>query len=204
MTLSDLRAIIISFGLLILSITVHEFAHSLAALRLGDPTARSEGRLSLNPFAHIDPFWTVLFPLMLFISTGGRFMFGAARPVPINYGMFRAPRIALVVVGASGPLANFCLAFIVSLLLRIGIPAAPLLTELAVINIMLGVFNLIPIPPLDGSRVVMGLLPPGAARRYAAVERFGFLIVMLCLYAGLFDFFLYPLMNLIVHALRIG
>ena len=152
----------ISFALLLIAMTVHEFAHGLAAYKLGDSTARLSGRLTLNPLAHIDPFWTILLPLVLFLSTAGHFVFGAAKPVPINYWALKNPKRDIIWIGLSGPLANLILAFIIAQILKfIPLPgiAAYLFSNLLMINVVLAVFNLIPIPPLDGSRVLMGLLP---------------------------------------------
>ena len=102
------------FGLLFIAITVHEFAHGWMAYKLGDSTASLSGRLTLNPLAHIDPFWTILLPLVLFLSTAGHFVFGAAKPVPINYWSLKNPKRDMIWIGLAGPLANFILAFIIA------------------------------------------------------------------------------------------
>ncbi|MFC1592934.1 site-2 protease family protein, partial [Candidatus Omnitrophota bacterium] len=162
----DLFRLLISFGLLLMAMSVHEFAHGWVAFKLGDNTAKSMGRLTLNPLAHIDPFGTIILPVLIFISSGGRFIFGSAKPVPINYLALKNPKTDMIWIGLSGPLANIFLA----ILLSIALPLVPVLSILSfvfktliVINIVLGVFNLIPIPPLDGSRVAIGLLPRNLA-----------------------------------------
>src|SRR3989338_4073787 len=110
----NLLLLLVYFGLLIVAMSVHEFSHALVAYKLGDTTAKYSGRLTLNPLAHIDPVWTFLFPLFLFISTQGRFIFGAAKPVPINFWALRNPKRDVIWVGLSGPLANFILALLTS------------------------------------------------------------------------------------------
>ena len=145
--------LILSFGLLLIAMTVHEFSHAFSAYLLGDKTAKSAGRLTLNPLAHIDPVWTLLIPGMLYISSGGKFIFGSAKPVPVNYWALRDPKKDMFWVGISGPLSNIIFAFLLSLLLRF-LPLPPglifIFSQLILIDLVLGVFNLMPIPPLDG------------------------------------------------------
>ncbi len=203
----NLFSFIISFGLLIVAMTVHEFSHGWVAYRLGDPTAKYSGRLTLNPLAHIDPVGTILLPLLLFITTRGHFVFGAAKPVPIDYRSLRNPKTDIIWIGFAGPLANFIFAALLSLVFKI-IPL-PLTLEFIVknlifINIVLGVFNLVPIPPLDGSRIVTGLLPRDLAYRYASIEPYGFLIIVLLIGLGIFDLFIWPLVSLILALLGMG
>ena len=186
----------------VVAITLHEAAHGYAALALGDDTARRAGRLSLNPAAHFDRVGSFLLPGFLILSqlaTIGRvaFVFGWAKPVPVAFDRFVHPRQAMMLVAAAGPGMNFLLAWIGAMALR----AVPLLPaggqQLGVLfafrfiaaNLLLGLFNLLPIPPLDGGRIVVGLLPPALARRWARLERAGILLVLL------FVFILPPLLR---------
>ena len=202
----NIAALLISFAMLIVAMTIHEFAHGWTAYKLGDPTAKYSGRLTLNPLAHIDPIGTVLLPLMLFISTGGRFIFGAAKPVPINFWALKNPKRDFMLVGVSGPAANIILAIAVAIVLRfipLPIVIAVILRQLAIINVILGVFNLIPIPPLDGSRIVMGMLPPQLAAKYERIEPYGFFIILALLALGLLNILVWPIVNLVLGILGI-
>lgn len=203
---SSIIGFLISFSFLIVAMSVHEFAHGWVAYKLGDPTAKYSGRLTLNPLAHIDPVWTLLLPLFLFIASRGHFVFGAAKPVPINYWALRNPKRDIIWVGSSGPLANFILAFFLGLIARL-IPLSPtvnyIIANLIFINILLGVFNLLPIPPLDGSRILMGLLPSELSSKYAMIEPYGFIIVMLMVWSGLFDFIIWPLVRVMFALLTL-
>lgn len=203
----DIIGLLISFGLLLIAMVVHEFSHGWVAYKLGDPTAKYSGRLTLNPLAHIDPIGTVLLPLLLYLSTNGQFVFGAAKPVPINYQALKNPKRDIIWIGASGPAANFILAFLCSLFLRFLAPPVLihyLLQSLIVINVVLGVFNLIPIPPLDGSRIVMGLLPGSLAYRYALIEPFGFFIIMALIWFRLLDFFVWPAVRMVLSFMGVS
>jgi Zn-dependent protease len=180
---------------IVLAITLHEAAHGYAALAMGDDTAKKAGRLSLNPLRHIDRVGTVLLPgfLLIFqLLTIHRvmFMFGWAKPVPVAAWRFRHPRQGMMVVAAAGPAMNFFLAWLAAILLhvsgyrledRIGLTAQFIL-DFIVINLVLGLFNLLPIPPLDGGRIMVGLLPLRLAQSWARLERFGIVLVLLIIF----------------------
>ncbi|MEI7751382.1 MAG: site-2 protease family protein [Candidatus Omnitrophota bacterium] len=162
--------------ILLVAMTVHEVSHGFIAHWLGDDTAKRAGRLTLNPLRHIDPFWTVLLPAILYFTTGGRFMIGMAKPVPVNFSKLRNPRRDMMLVALAGPVSNIAMAAVLAFFFKIN--HNPLLLYGIYLNLGLGVFNLIPIPPLDGSRLVGGLLPVSWASAYFQVERFGFIVIL--------------------------
>lgn len=182
--------ILIQLLALFMAIVPHEVAHGYVAWKLGDPTARRANRLTLNPLAHIDLVGSIILPGMLMIMHSP-VLFGWAKPVPFNPWYFRNPRQGIMLVGAAGPIVNFAMAILSALLVRVLGAVGGLLTlflaDLCVINIILGVFNLIPIPPLDGSRVLMGLMPEEWTRPYLRLEKFGFIIIFGLLYLGVLD-----------------
>ncbi len=199
------------------AVAFHEMAHGYVAYRLGDDTAARMGRLTLNPLAHIDLFGTVLLPLLLLLF-GAPFLFGYAKPVPVNFSNLRRPRQDMVLVAVAGPLTNLLLATVSALVLRailafaVSASASGLLLDNLIVvaqmaknsvmmNIGLAVFNLLPIPPLDGGRVATGLLPYAPARFLASLEPFGIMIVMLLLMAGAIDNILGPVAYLLMDFL---
>lgn len=186
---------------LIFAITVHEAAHGYVADRLGDKTARMLGRITLNPLKHIDWLGTVILPLGMFALTG--FMFGWAKPVPVDTRNLRQPRRDMAIVAVAGPLANLVMAVAWGLLILIAAAmlqsyawfAAPLIWMGAggvFFNVILLVLNLIPLPPLDGGRVMVGLLPPKAAYHYAKIEPYGIPILLVLLLTGVLGVFIWP------------
>jgi Zn-dependent protease len=187
--------------------TVHEFSHGWVAYKLGDNTAKYSGRLTLNPLAHIDPLWTFLLPLFLFISSNGQFVFGAAKPVPINYWALRNPKRDIVWIGASGPLANFIFAAILTILAKLmpfGGSIRFIMMHLIIINVVLGVFNLVPIPPLDGSRILMGLLPDNLSSKLSNIEPYAFIILIMLIWLGLFDRIVWPIVGFILKLIGLS
>jgi len=196
---------IIQLAILFLSIILHEIAHGYAAHRLGDPTARDANRLTLNPLAHVDLFGSILLPLML-VMTGSPVLLGWAKPVPFNPAYFRDYRRGTMLVGAAGPATNLLLAALTGILFRVfGPEPGSLLTLVLVnacaLNVLLAVFNLIPIPPLDGSRVLIGFMPQDWIPGYLFMERFGFVVIFGLLYLGLLDRILLPLEDALLRIL---
>ncbi len=195
----------------LLAIVLHEVAHGWVADKLGDSTARWMGRLTLNPIKHIDPIGTILIPLLLVVSGAG-FVFGYAKPVPINFRKLNNPKRDMVWVALAGPLTNLALAFISVGLLSITIhlptalnwfaePLAAMLQASIIINVVLFVVNLVPLPPLDGGRVAVGLLPNPLAYQLERVEPYGFFILVGLLMLGVFQSVLGPIIYGITKAL---
>ena len=198
--------LIIKLVVLIASIVFHEVAHGYAAYRLGDPTAKAANRLTLNPLAHIDLMGSILLPLIL-VMTHSPVLFGWAKPVPFNPGYFRNVKKGMMIVGAAGPAANLALAAIAAAVFRLFSPGGVIglfLVHACIINVVLAVFNLIPIPPLDGSRIVIGFLPSDLARSYLRLERFGFFIIFGLLWLGALDRVIWPLAGLLLRFLLQG
>ncbi|MGE5592415.1 MAG: site-2 protease family protein [Betaproteobacteria bacterium] len=189
----DLVSILVTLPVILLSLTVHEYAHAAAANALGDPTAKWQGRLTLNPLAHLDVFGT----LTLILTQ----RFGWARPVPVNPAYFKDWRRGMMLVGVAGPLANVAFAFLLALPLRLGIPMPLWLARLVisgiVINLGLAAFNLIPIPPLDGSRLLLGVLRGKNLYIYHQLESYGSFILLLLVFSGATRIIMGPIINLL-------
>lgn len=186
-----LIALIFQLVVLIFSAIIHEIAHGLMAERLGDPTARMMGRLTFNPIKHIDPFGSVLLPAALYFLSGGSFVFGWAKPVPYNPYNLKDPRIGAAKIAAAGPLSNLLIAIVFGILLRFFgaaglLPVAGLMSVIVYINVMLAIFNLVPLPPLDGSKVLLGILRGSQSNAIADfLERYGTILLILFLFWGI-------------------
>lgn len=183
---------------ILFAITIHEVAHGWVAAKLGDKTAWMLGRLTLNPFKHIDPIGTIVVPAFLYFTSG--FIFGWAKPVPINYNALRSPKYDMLWVAIAGPVSNFIMAFLWLLLLVFSINASiRFLIEMAqvgiYINLLLAVLNLLPLPPLDGGRVMSALLPNSLAYQYNQLEPFGLFILLGLLFLGVFQNLILPIVQ---------
>lgn len=188
----------------IFAITLHEAAHGYAARHFGDPTAYQAGRISLNPVRHIDPIGTLLIPAVVLFATGGNFAFGWAKPVPVNFGRLRHPKRDMLWVAAAGPGANLFMAVLWALLFKFvaimpisyfSEPAMRMARGGIIINIVLMVLNLVPLPPLDGGRIAVSLLPQRLAYQFARLEPYGMIILMVLLFTGLLGAVMAPVMR---------
>lgn len=208
MTLTPLQMLSVSILPIIFAVTVHEVAHGWVAKQLGDPTAERLGRLTLNPVKHIDPIGTVVVPLLLFLTT--HFMFGWARPVPITWENLRRPKRDVALVALAGPGANLLMAILWALVVRLSVDLPPSAAWAAVplsymgesgvlINVIFMVFNLFPIPPLDGGRVVAGLLPGRLSWHFSRIEPYGLFILLALIATGTLDRVLGPVEILAQH-----
>ena len=208
--LSLFQKIIISIIPILFAITVHEVAHGWVANKLGDPTAKMLGRLTLNPFKHIDPIGTILVPGVLLLVGG--FVFGWAKPVPITWQNLKHPTRDMALVAIAGPLSNLLMAIFWALLFHLALSLNPqpinyafallIMSQVGIIiNVVLLVLNLIPLPPLDGSRVMSSLLPPRMAYHYNLVEPYGFFILLGLLATGLLSTFMDPFIDFFINLL---
>ena len=188
------------------SLTVHEWAHAWTADRLGDPTARMLGRVSFNPIVHIDPIGTIVLPLLAAYTTG--FVFGWAKPVPVNISQLRQPKRDFMIVAAAGPASNLVMAAGAALVFRslggieaMGEPAMRVLYFFVSINVLLAVFNMLPVPPLDGGNVLSGLLPDSFAPLINGLRQFGFLILLALIVSGVLERVVRPVSDLLERVL---
>jgi len=203
MELTIIQKIVIFALPVIFAITVHEAAHGYAAKYFGDMTAFNAGRISLNPLKHIDPFGTILLPALT-IMLGG-ILFGWAKPVPVDFRRLRNPKKDMLWVAAAGPASNFVMAIFWALVMKFSVSAPEafvlplaLMAKAGVsINIVLMVLNLLPLPPLDGGRIAVSLLPLNLARPFAQIERYGFIILIVLLFTGVLGRVLDPLIGLV-------
>ncbi len=189
------------FVIFIFSIVIHEVAHAYAALLFGDTTARDEGRITFNPIPHIDLMWSIIIPLMTFFSSGGGVIFGGAKPVPVNQMRFYDRRLGMSLVSAAGPMSNFTLAFIaaaiLNTLINFGVFSSviiEILQSTVIINLVLAIFNLIPIPPLDGSKLLIYFLPPEYEYSLHRFEIVGFFLLIFLVWTHSFNLILEKIM----------
>lgn len=216
--MNNILTIAIQLLVILLALSVHESAHAWMAERFGDPTGRLQGRISLNPMAHIDPIGTVIFPVMLALM--GAPVFGWAKPVMVNPYNLRNPRKDGIYIAAAGPVSNIIMAIggivVFIILKQAGIVGSIyvtsrsaeaitiLLLNLILINLFLAIFNLLPIPPLDGSRILEGILEGEALRTFKKIEPYGFMILIAVIYLGIFDIVARPVINMVMKILFYG
>lgn len=202
---SLIQTLAISALAVIFAITLHEAAHGYAARHFGDPTAWQMGRISLNPLRHIDPVGTIVIPIAILLFSGGSFLFGYAKPVPVDFGRLRNPKQDMFWVAAAGPAANLFMALCWAFVLKLAwlmpsneftLPLSEMGKVGIVVNCVLMVLNLLPLPPLDGGRIAVSLLPHGLAWKFARIEPWGFPILLLLLFTGILGAVMNPLVML--------
>jgi Zn-dependent protease len=209
--MNDLIQTVAVYALPVLfAITLHEAAHAYAAKFFGDTTAYAQGRMSLNPIKHIDPFGTILIPIVLYFATNGSFLFGYAKPVPIDFGSLRNPKRDMAWVALAGPGSNFVMALlwlIFSIALAALHVSEPFFVQMAqagvLTNLVMLAFNLFPIPPLDGGRILTSILPRAYAYKFAQIEPYGFFIVMALVMLKVLYFWMLPVMMGAEHLLHL-
>lgn len=217
---SIVQKLIIAAIPILVAITFHEVAHGFVANKLGDPTAKMMGRLTLNPIAHIDPIGTIVVPVMLFILSNGAFIFGTAKPVPVNFYNLKRPRRDTALVSAAGPATNIMIAFIsilLYILIQVIFPPSSsstfnqkIMTPLVMMiqysisfNIFIAAFNLFPVPPLDGGRIATSLLPTKYAYHFSKLEPYGILIVLGLWFTGIAHYIIVPIQTFIEIIIQI-
>lgn len=184
-----------------MAVVLHEVSHGLVAYLLGDSTAKSEGRLSLNPVRHIDIFWTIILPVLLYFTTNGKLVFGMAKPVPVDFSRLRSPRRDTFLVAVAGPAMNLLIAAILSIIYFR--TASQFALYGAYLNIGLALFNLIPIPPMDGSRMAACFMPARAAYKFLSIDRWGFIITIALYASGILFKVLAPAFQFVCDLFRI-
>ncbi|MBA5686294.1 site-2 protease family protein [Rugamonas apoptosis] len=207
--MNDYQTILVYALPVLFAITLHEAAHAYAARYFGDSTAYLAGRMSMNPIKHIDLLGTIIIPIMLYLATDGKFVFGYAKPVPVDFSALRNPKKQMAWVALAGPAANFVMAFgwmMLALLESAAGVTEPFFVRMAqagiLTNILMFAFNLVPIPPLDGGRILTSALPHALAYKFARIEPYGFYIVLALIYFKILNFFVVPLAMLTEYALR--
>ena len=191
----------------VLAITLHEAAHGYVARHFGDPTAWQMGRVTLNPLKHIDPLGTIVIPLLVLLLSGGKFVFGYAKPVPVDFGRLKNPKRDMLWVAAAGPAVNFLMALVWAMLWKLAVMmpeggyafALFKMSQYGVVaNVVLMVLNLLPLPPLDGGRIAVSLLPMRQALAFSQLERWGFPILLVLMFTGVLGKILNPLVDVVI------
>lgn len=198
--------ILITLAILLFSVIIHEVSHGLVAEKLGDSTARDAGRITLNPIPHIDPFGSIMLPaLLLWIKSP--IIFGAAKPVPVNFERLNPRKLGMALVSIAGPGSNFLLAVLFALPITFGLISGGVMeavwTKAVFINLLLGTFNLLPVPPLDGSKILASLLPDNIMYKLLELERFGFLLIIALLFLGVLGTVLWPVVAVFFAAFNL-